>query len=441
MKNKIHFLTLKFSDEQLEKEFVLKFNKEHIFQTRFGILLAMSLFIFYALVDPYAHPNSYKSLWIIRFVIVSLLIFLFLTTYHPKYIQNVQLHNSIGLFLTGIGLLALYSYPVETIYAYIFFGSFLLYIAGTFVMVGLIFFNALVIVLLLNVFVTVMIFVQLDTVSTLIFFFFFLSLTIAQAQGSYFSELAERKLFLKEKTLQEKQAIMFQQSKLASMGEMIGNIAHQWRQPLNTLSLLIQKIGIFYQRGLLDEKTLTKELHKSRGIINGMSSTIDDFRDFFKPNKEKSDFLIEEAINKAYLIIKPNLENNNISYQLKIKPNGLKIHGYMNEFSQVMINLFNNSKDALIERKILDATIWVNVFEEKGVVYIDTCDNAGGIDSDVIDRIFEPYFTTKEEGKGTGIGLYMSKNIIQSHMLGSLSAYNKDKGSCLRIELPTAAFQ
>ncbi len=435
MKSHIHFLTLAFADKKLEHEFLDAFNQENISQIRFGISLAITLFILYAFVDPYSHPQSYTSLWMVRLAIVLLLSLLLFSTFQTHYIQRVQQYNSIALFLTGIGLLVLYAFPVDTLYAYIFFTSFLLYITGTFVMVGLKFVNALAIISVLNVLATVMTFIQLDYISSYIYLFFFLSLTIAQAQGSYFSEKARRKLFLKEKTLQEKQAIMFQQAKLASMGEMVGNIAHQWRQPLNTLALIMQKIGIYHQRNILDEKKLTKNLGRGQQIIQGMSQTIDDFRDFFKPTKEMHNFYIKEAIHNAYMIIKPNLQHHNISYNVNISNKKLMTYGYSNEFSQVMINLLSNAKDALLENKKAHASIWVNVIEKEGLLYIDTCDNAGGIDDDYMDRIFEPYFTTKEEGQGTGIGLYMSKNIIESHMHGSLVAFNHDEGACFRIQL------
>lgn len=435
MKNKINFLTLKFIDKNLEKEFVLNINKENIFQIRFGILLAIGLFFVYGLVDGYTYPDNYKSLWIIRLVVILILSSLLMTTFHSKYIERLQLYNSIVLFFTGLGLLSIYTYDLETIYAYIFFASYVLFISGSFIILGLIFFNAFILTALVNILLTILIFVQFDSMTVYLYLILFGSLTIVQAQGSYFSELTKRKLFLKEKILQEKQAIMFQQAKLASMGEMIGNISHQWRQPLNALALLLQKIGIYYERGLLDKKVMDTNIDKGKQLIDSMSTTIDDFRDFFKPNKKKKVFLIEEAIKKAYLIIKSNLENSSIGYKLKIENNGLKVHGYSNEFSQVIINLLNNARDVLIERKITNATILVSVYKKAAMVYVDVCDNAGGIDTESIDRIFEPYFTTREEGKGTGIGLYMSKSIIESHMQGILSAHNTDEGACLRIEL------
>lgn len=239
-----------------------------------------------------------------------------------------------------------------------------------------------------------------------------------------------------EKKLEEKQMIMIQQARLASMGEMIGNISHQWRQPLNGLGLLTQKLNILYQRGLLNEDSLNANVLKSMNIINSMSSTIDDFRDFFNPNKEKEHFLISKAIEKSYAIVEGLFTSNNIEFEVEIEEENLGINGYFNEFSQVMINLFNNSKDALLENKVSNAYTRVNVSQEDSHVLIKVFDNGGGIKKSKIDKIFEPYFTTKEEGKGTGIGLYMSKNIIEEHMNGVLTVENSKEGACFSIRLP-----
>lgn len=232
----------------------------------------------------------------------------------------------------------------------------------------------------------------------------------------------------------QKDHLMAQQGKLASMGEMIGNIAHQWRQPLNALGLLLQKQQIFFDRGLLTSEKLKESIDKGTLLINKMSSTIDDFRDFFKPNKEKTDFDVKEVIDDTLELIGATLYNNNISLILDITE-GVNIHGYKNEFSQVILNLINNAKDILCEEEKSQGKITISSSVRADTVNICISDNGGGIKEEIIGHIFEPYFTTKEEGKGTGIGLYMSKMIIEDNMGGVLSVANHDKGAVFTISM------
>jgi PAS domain S-box-containing protein len=232
----------------------------------------------------------------------------------------------------------------------------------------------------------------------------------------------------------QKDHLMAQQGKLASMGEMIGNIAHQWRQPLNALGLLLQKQQIFFDRGLLTSEKLKESIDKGTLLINKMSSTIDDFRDFFKPNKEKTDFDVKEVIDDTLELIGATLYNNNISLILDITED-VNIHGYKNEFSQVILNLINNAKDILCEEGKSQGEITISSSVHANTVNIYISDNGGGIKEGIIEHIFEPYFTTKEEGKGTGIGLYMSKMIIEDNMGGVLSVANNDKGAVFTISM------
>ena len=234
----------------------------------------------------------------------------------------------------------------------------------------------------------------------------------------------------------QKDHLMAQQGKLASMGEMIGNIAHQWRQPLNALGLLLQKQQIFFDRGLLTSEKLKESIDKGTLLINKMSSTIDDFRDFFKPNKEKTDFDVQEVIEHTLELLGAALYNQNISLILDVKEN-VSIHGYRNEFSQVILNLLNNAKDVLIENSIPQAEITISSWVDENKVTICVGDNGGGISEGVIGHVFEPYFTTKEEGKGTGIGLYMSKMIIEDNMGGVLSVANDGRGAVFSIVMET----
>ena len=235
----------------------------------------------------------------------------------------------------------------------------------------------------------------------------------------------------------DKDHLMAQQSKLASMGEMIGNIAHQWRQPLNALALILQKQQLFFDRGLLDTNKMQESTNKGIALVNKMSTTIDDFRDFFKPNKEKMEFDVKIAIENSLELIEGALYNQSIAIELDIEDNQF-LFGYKNEFSQVILNIINNAKDALAELKIEQPVIKIKSYTQEEKVYVEIEDNGGGIKQQLMEHIFEPYFTTKEEGKGTGIGLYMSKMIIEENMDGSIEVNNGNAGAKFSIIVPKA---
>lgn len=229
--------------------------------------------------------------------------------------------------------------------------------------------------------------------------------------------------------------LLIQQSRLASMGEMIGNIAHQWRQPLNALGLIIQKFQIFSDRDKLSPEIILKSTKKAELIIKKMSTTIDDFSDFFKPDKDKEQFNIREFCQEVFELMDAGLEQHNISLKVDIKQD-CELYGYKNEFSQVMVNLLNNSRDALVETGVDNPQIYMSVTEDDNETVFILSDNAGGIDDEIINRIFDPYYTTKEEGKGTGIGLYMSKMIIEENMHGFIDVDNTDLGARFTMKFP-----
>ncbi len=259
------------------------------------------------------------------------------------------------------------------------------------------------------------------------------------------TELENYKKYLESRVNEEikkqkqKDELLIQQSKMALMGEMIGAIAHQWRQPLNALGLIIQEIEFMYEDGeVIKGEDLTNMVNKGMNQIEFMSKTIDDFRNFFKPNKEKGLFYADIPTKNALSIINAQLKNNSININLKVKDN-FQIDGYLGEFQQVILNLISNSKDAIIgKRKKLEIaefegeiSIEIYKINNKGVIKI--VDNGGGIDEKVIIRIFEPYFTTKAQGEGTGIGLYMSKMIIEKNMKGEIIVENKNDGVSFEI--------
>jgi len=231
--------------------------------------------------------------------------------------------------------------------------------------------------------------------------------------------------------IREKDNVLQQQSKLASMGEMIGAIAHQWRQPLNALSIQIQGLKYNFRNGDITEDFIFDFIQKNKKTIKFMSKTIDDFRSFFRVDKTKYNFKVLETTKSVINMQEAQLLNHDI--ELILEGDEFEYYGLQSEFQQVILNIINNAKDALLENKIQNPKINVNIDNKQKLITI--CDNAGGIDKDIIKRIFEPYFTTKEQGKGTGMGLYMSKMIIEDNMNSKLTIKNIGNGSCFMIEL------
>ncbi len=233
----------------------------------------------------------------------------------------------------------------------------------------------------------------------------------------------------------EKDKLMFQQAKLASLGEMLGNISHQWRQPLmeiNSLFLPIEaKIALDIP---LDKEEILETITNLNQITKYMSNTIDDFRDFFATDKEKIKFQLIEQINSTINIISGGLKANNIKLDIIIQKNPEMI-GYKNDYSQVLINIINNAKDILIQRKISEPYIKISIFEENENIITTVEDNGGGIKVEPIEKVFEPFFTYEKIG-GSGIGLFMSKLIIEKNMHGKLIAQNSSIGAFFKIIIP-----
>jgi two-component system sensor histidine kinase/response regulator len=219
---------------------------------------------------------------------------------------------------------------------------------------------------------------------------------------------------------------LIKQSKMAALGEMIGAIAHQWRQPLNVLAINIQTLLRSYKKDRCDEEYLKNFVKTNIETISFMSNTIDDFGDFFKLDKKQELFNVNEAIDEVMRILMAQLENHTIAFELKGE--GFFIESYKSEFKQVIMNIISNAKDAFIVNKISKAKI--SVISENGIIQV--IDNAGGIPQDIINKIFEPYFSTKEQSMG--IGLHISKMIIEDNMKGKLAIQQIKNGSMFVIE-------
>lgn len=283
-------------------------------------------------------------------------------------------------------------------------------------------------ILILSIFITII----------LLIISFYISKIISNKFNRYKDEINRE-----SKKALEKEKLLIQQSKMATMGEMIGNIAHQWKQPLNLISMSNNLLKLNQ-----DTKDFVKEIEIDKAIedintsIKYLSTTIDDFRDFFKPEKEKSYFNINEIFKKADKLINNQFKNNDIEIITKLEE--VEMYGYPNELLQVLINLIRNAKDELVKLpRNNEKFLFINIFKEEDSLIIKIKDNANGIPNNIKNKIFDAYFTTKEDDKGTGIGLYMSKQIIEG-MNGEIDANTvsytyintKYKGAEFIIKLP-----
>ncbi|OUR69380.1 hypothetical protein A9Q76_09650 [Arcobacter sp. 31_11_sub10_T18] len=226
--------------------------------------------------------------------------------------------------------------------------------------------------------------------------------------------------------VKEKDKLLFQQSKMASMGEMIGNIAHQWRQPLSTISTASSGMKFQKEFGELSDEDFVSCIDAIVKSTKYLSSTIDDFRNFFNADKEMKRFNLHDAIEKSLSLMESSIKSNFIHIEKDVNRQ-IFVFGYKNEFIQACMNILANSKDALLNKNLDDENkvIFVSVKKAEERVLITIKDNAGGIASDIIGKICEPYFTTKHKSQGTGIGLYMTHQIISQHMNGELKVINE----------------
>ncbi|WP_151950313.1 sensor histidine kinase [Aliarcobacter butzleri] len=239
--------------------------------------------------------------------------------------------------------------------------------------------------------------------------------------SGYVSIFLENKLKEYKRELDNKQAILYQQSKMAAMGEMIGNIAHQWRQPLSIITTATSGMVLQKQMGVLTDEFFFEASNRINASSQYLSQTIDDFRNFFIPNKEKSKVNLIEIFKKTLDLISAQFSSKDIEIIKNIE--GVEFESYENELIQALINILNNSRDELI-KKDAERFIFVDAFEKDNFINIIIKDNAGGVIKENLDKIFEPYFTTKYKSQGTGIGLYMTEEIITKHLNGTICVEN-----------------
>ena len=235
--------------------------------------------------------------------------------------------------------------------------------------------------------------------------------------------------------LREKDRQLQYQARLAKMGEMLSMIAHQWRQPLTAISATTSYMYGKLSINAFDKEEFLEELGHIEDYSKHLSKTIDDFRNFFKPNKTKEDTTLEKIVKTTLEIVKPILINNNIKVIEEFTCNKV-IHNYANEIRQVVLNLIKNAEDALVANKIEDATITIRTYINNDNAILEVSDNAGGVPLEIMDKIFDSYFTTKTSALGTGLGLCMSKTIVEDNCKGKLDVKNGDEGAVFIVSIP-----
>ena len=252
-------------------------------------------------------------------------------------------------------------------------------------------------------------------------------LLIIEKENNDYRHKLEEKVELEILKRQEKEKMLLQQARLASMGEMMDAVAHQWKQPISTIGMQVEMLEYDFEDDLIDEDYIQKFIKKINFQIKHMTNTLGEFRSFFRPSKDTHDFDIALMIDKVLLLVKDEFMKNSIQITVN-RTNNFTINGIENEFKHLIINIINNSKDAFIENDLKSRNITINLLSDENNKIIEIIDNAGGIPTKIIGDIFKANITTKTDGKGTGIGLYMSSQIAQKHN-GTLSVENTDDGA------------
>lgn len=234
--------------------------------------------------------------------------------------------------------------------------------------------------------------------------------------------------------LRDKDELLIAQSKLAAVGETLAHIAHQWKQPLNQINSVVLNIEEDFDEKKLNKELLEEHLNEIEKLTFYMSDTITSFNTYLQPNDKKEIFSIKEAFDQAYELVYKLLESKRIVCKLSIEEDSL-IRGVKNEFIQALLVILNNAKDILEERNIKKRKIFIKIYVKDSKACIEVLDNAGGIKQQYFDKIFDPYFTTKQHSLGTGHGLCMAKMIVEKSMHGVLSVKNEDEGAKFSIIL------
>ena len=257
--------------------------------------------------------------------------------------------------------------------------------------------------------------------------------TNAQLQQRVEEEIDRR--LKQEREMTEQERMLTHQSKLAGMGEMLGNIAHQWRQPLTQLSAIMINLDLQYEHGKLDPERFKEKLNEANDQIQYMSATIDDFRNFFTPANREESFPISQPVLSTQKLVSAAMRNNAIDLRIIIEEDFMTT-GFPNEIAQALLNIISNAKEILKERQVSPARIVLRVFVRDEEGFITVSDNGGGIPDEYLHRVFDPYFSTRHASTGTGVGLYMTKVIIEKHNHGHITVENTPDGARFTIRFP-----
>jgi len=413
----------------------------------FSALVGNSILVTFNIIEPSEYFNS-SFFWFIGNIMGQLLIapmiLLMYTNISKKDTHKILLVASVSIILSYL-FLEVYPIgnPLLLLGLTIFFTLFLSYHKG--VHYGAF---ATVIIAFVSLYLThngIGVFIEgnpIDNIINLNSYFLF-QILLVLLFGTLLSDMKDQAKKLKilvQKEVEknkEQQFHMLQRNRLSLKGEMISMIAHQWKQPLNNLSLINQMLIFQYEDGELNDKAIKEFDADSTKQIKQMSQTISDFTNFFSPEVSTREFYLKEIVQQSLDFLRPILVKENINIHLEMKcETGILIQGYPNELGQMIINILNNAKDVLIERDIENRKIWVKAERVKNQIHLSIEDNGGGIPMNVIGKIFDPYFSTKAKN-GTGLGLYMSKMIIEEHMNGQLLVSNSDHGAKFEIILLT----
>jgi ABC-type amino acid transport substrate-binding protein/nitrogen-specific signal transduction histidine kinase len=281
-------------------------------------------------------------------------------------------------------------------------------------------------------------FIQLMSVALVIIFillFFYFKQKILHKRIQLLNDTLEKRVKQEVAKNIKHQIIMMHQSKLAQMGEMIQNIAHQWRQPLAQINSCVLLIDGILVKNKMDSDLIEDRLLEIESLTEYMSKTIEDFQNFCHPNKQKTTFTVLDAIAKSHSIVKGLIHTHHIKIDIDIEDT-LSCHGYLDELQQAILALVHNAVDALVTNAIESPTISIKAYKKDSSIIIKVQDNARGIADEFLEKIFDPYFTTKNKSQGTGLGLYMAKTIIESGLEGTIRVVNKPDGACFSIEIP-----
>lgn len=236
------------------------------------------------------------------------------------------------------------------------------------------------------------------------------------------------------KKSREKDKILFHQSKLVSMGEMLENIAHQWRQPLSQINSAVFVLDDILHQNKCKDLKIEEKLLEIESLTTYLSKTINDFKDFFDKHKKREEFSLKEVLERSLYILNGTFKSNNIEIDIDLDEE-FRSFGYPSELQQVIVAILNNARDALVSKKVSQPEIYLRVDSSDDYYHIYIFDNAGGVESEILDKIFEPYFTTKYKSQGTGLGLYIAKLIVEDSLHGELSVKNTLEGACFHISI------